>query len=117
MTNSVPRTPRTEVGVWKSTDSGVRLAILPEATDSVPLVASWDFAASKRAGSKEKLQLKARYFGPIRAPIRKGEALGELVVLSADGKKQVLPLIAGTSVRQASFFGRAWNGARALVGM
>ena len=87
------------------------------ATDSVPLVASWDFAATKRAGSKEKLQLKARYFGPIRAPIRKGEALGELVVLSADGKKQVLPLIAGTSVRQASFFGRAWNGARALVGM
>ena len=87
------------------------------ATDSVPLVASWDFAATKRAGSKETPQLKARYFGPIRAPIRKGEALGELVVLSADGKKQVLPLIAGTSVRQASFFGRAWNGARALVGM
>lgn len=87
------------------------------ATDSVPLVASWDFAATKRAGSKEKLQLKARYFGPIRAPIRKGEALGELVVLSADGKKQVLPLIAGTSVQEASFLGRALNGARALVGM
>jgi serine-type D-Ala-D-Ala carboxypeptidase (penicillin-binding protein 5/6) len=87
------------------------------ATDSVPLVASWDFAATKRAGSKEKLQLKARYFGPIRAPIRKGEALGELVVLSADGKKQVLPLVAGTSVQQASFLGRAWNGARALVGI
>lgn len=87
------------------------------ATDSVPLVASWDFAATKRAGSREKLQLKARYFGPIRAPIRKGEALGELVVLSADGQKQVLPLIAGTSVQKASFFGRALNGARALVGM
>ena len=85
--------------------------------DNVPLVASWDFAATKRVGSKEKLRLKARYFGPIRAPIRKGEALGELVVLSADGKKQVLPLIAGTSVQKASFFGRAWNGARALVGM
>ena len=87
------------------------------ATGSVPLVASWDFAATKRAGSREKLQLKARYFGPIRAPIRKGEALGELVVLSADGQKQVLPLIAGTSVQKASFFGRALNGARALVGM
>lgn len=86
-------------------------------TDSVPLVASWDFAATKRAGAKEKLRLKARYFGPIRAPIRKGEALGELVVLSADGKKQVLPLIAGTSVQEASFLGRALNGARALVGM
>jgi D-alanyl-D-alanine carboxypeptidase (penicillin-binding protein 5/6) len=103
--------------LFRKGETVIKVPVQIGTVDSVPLVASWDFAATTRAKSKEKLQLKARYYGPIRAPIRKGEALGELIVQAADGKKQVLPLVAGKSVQQAGFLGRALNGARALVGL
>ncbi len=57
-----------------------------------------------------------RYKGPIRAPFRKGTELAQLVVTLPDGSKQVMPLVAAQGVGTAGFFGRAWNGAKSLVG-
>jgi hypothetical protein len=38
------------------------------------------------------------------------------VAILPDGSKQVMPLVAAESVGKADFFGRAWNGAKTLVG-
>jgi serine-type D-Ala-D-Ala carboxypeptidase (penicillin-binding protein 5/6) len=66
-----------------------------------------------------KLQyaLSTRYEGPIKAPIRKGQQIGELVVRVPGMAPQVTPLVAADSVGEAGFLRRAYLGALSLVGM
>lgn len=63
-----------------------------------------------------KYKLSVRYAGPVKAPVKKGTELGQLVAKFEDGSEQVMPLVAATSVAKASFFGRALNGLKSLVG-
>lgn len=65
-------------------------------------------------GSTARPRLVVRYFGPIEAPLRKGERIGQLSVHYPDGLKQTFPLVAANDVEAAGFFGRAWNGLRSL---
>jgi D-alanyl-D-alanine carboxypeptidase (penicillin-binding protein 5/6) len=55
--------------------------------------------------------------GPIKAPIKKGQHIADLVVMSPEMPPQYLPLVAETDVAEAGFFGRAWAGFLSLFGM
>ena len=82
----------------------------------IRLVAPRDLAATLPRGIGKPISLTIRYKGPARAPFVKGTELAQLVAKLPDGSKQVMPLIAAESVGKADFFGRAWNGAKNLVG-
>lgn len=64
-----------------------------------------------------RYKLVVRYNGPVRAPFKKGTELAKLVAKFSDGSEQTLPLVAAVSVAKANFLGRAWNGAKLLVGL
>jgi D-alanyl-D-alanine carboxypeptidase (penicillin-binding protein 5/6) len=82
----------------------------------VAVIAPRDLAASLPRESSDKVTMSIRYKGPIRAPFKKGTELAQLVVKLPNGAKQTMPLVAARSVNEAGFFGRAWNGAKWLVG-
>lgn len=82
----------------------------------IAVVAPHDLAASLPKGQTGKISLHVRYKGPIRAPFKKGARVAQLVVRLPNGTQQIMPLVAAKSVGQAGFFGRAWNGAKFLVG-
>lgn len=82
----------------------------------VALLAPHDLAATLPKGAGKGIKLAVRYKGPVNAPFRKGTQLAHLVVTLSDGRKQIMPLVAAQSVAEAGFFGRAWNGAKSLVG-
>lgn len=82
----------------------------------IRLIAPRDLAATLPIGSTKPISLTVRYKGPVRAPFAKGAELAQLVAKLPDGSKQVTPLVAAESVGTADFFGRAWNGAKNLVG-
>ena len=82
----------------------------------VALLAPHDLAATLPKGAGKGIKLAVRYKGPVNAPFRKGTQLAHLVVTLSDGSKQIMPLVAAQSVAEAGFFGRAWNGAKSLVG-
>jgi D-alanyl-D-alanine carboxypeptidase (penicillin-binding protein 5/6) len=63
------------------------------------------------------IQVKVRYDGPIKAPIKKGDHVADLVVRTQDGAPQVMPLVAATDVGTAGFFDRVMGGLRYLFGM
>jgi serine-type D-Ala-D-Ala carboxypeptidase (penicillin-binding protein 5/6) len=84
--------------------------------NTIALLAPRYFAATFPKGKGKGVKLKVRYKGPIRAPFRKGAMLAQLEVKTSDGRTQILPLVAAQSVAKAGFFGRAWNGAKSLVG-
>lgn len=76
----------------------------------VDLIAPRPLDATVPRATLAPMKVKVVYDGPISAPIAKGQTIAHLVVQSADGDTQKLPLVAGEAVAKAGFFGRLWMG-------
>lgn len=81
---------------------------------SVPMVAPRDLAVTLPITASGSIRVKVVYEGPIRAPIAKGQEIGQLIVETDDTEPQVMPLVAGEEVGEAGFFGRLWNGLKSF---
>lgn len=66
-------------------------------------------------GEKGNYTLFVRYTGPLKAPIKRGTQVAQLVAKFEDGTEQIMPLLADESVAPAGFFMRAYNGLLSLV--
>lgn len=87
------------------------------AASKVGLVAPSDLAITLPGGPTPPLNIKVVYSGPIKAPIKAGQHIADMVVTSPGLPVQTLPLVAETDVAAAGFFGRAWAGFWSLFGM
>lgn len=76
--------------------------------DEVGLVAPRNLAVTLPGGSASNIQVKVVYNGPIKAPIKKGQHIADLVVSTPDTPPQTMPLVAESDVGEAGFFGRVW---------
>jgi D-alanyl-D-alanine carboxypeptidase (penicillin-binding protein 5/6) len=85
-------------------------------TNHVDLVAGSNLTATLPAGVASEISLKVAYDGPIKAPIKAGQHIADLIVTAPDMPAQKLPLVAATDVAEAGFFGRAWAGLMGLFG-
>lgn len=83
---------------------------------TVGLIAPSNLTATMPAGVAPDIQLRVVYDGPIKAPIKAGQHIADLVVMTPDMPPQRLPLVAETDVGEAGFFGRAWAGLKGLFG-
>jgi serine-type D-Ala-D-Ala carboxypeptidase (penicillin-binding protein 5/6) len=83
-------------------------------SSEVALVTPHTVAVTLPVGSRAPLSAKAVFDGPVRAPIRKGQHIADLVISSPDTGPQVTPLVAGDDVGEAGFFGRIWSGLTSL---
>jgi serine-type D-Ala-D-Ala carboxypeptidase (penicillin-binding protein 5/6) len=83
----------------------------------VALVAPRDLAVTMPAGLGSDMKLTFAYNGPLKAPIKAGQQVGELVVRTPDGPPQVMPLVAAADVGEAGFFDHIANGFRRLFGL
>ena len=85
--------------------------------NKVPLVAPQRLAVTLPAGiSNSNIRVKVVYQGPIKAPIKQGQHVADLVVQTADTPPQTMPLVASQAVDEAGFFGRMWAGLTSLFG-
>ncbi|MGE7205093.1 D-alanyl-D-alanine carboxypeptidase family protein [Sphingomonas sp. NPDC019816] len=85
-------------------------------SSSVGLVAPRPLAVTLPAGLDPQMSAKVVYQGPIKAPIKAGQHIADLVVTSPDMPAQRLPLVADKDVGEAGFFGRAWAGLTSFFG-
>lgn len=83
---------------------------------SVGLVAPRNLAVTMPAGAFAGMKVKVVYNGPVKAPIRAGQHIADLVVETPSTSPQVMPLVAETAVGEAGFFRRAWAGLWSLFG-
>ena len=81
---------------------------------TVGLVAATPLTVTVAAGAVPAMQARVVYDGPIKAPIKAGQHIADLVVTSPDMPAQTLPLVAAKDVGKAGFFGRAWVGLTSL---
>ena len=77
---------------------------------SVALLAPRNLAVTLPAAQGGDYTLAVQYVGPLKAPIAKGGKVAELVVTTADGGTQRMPLVAAEDVSAAGLFSRIWNG-------
>ncbi len=83
----------------------------------VGLVAPAQVSVAVPAGTTPTLSAKIVYNGPVKAPIKAGQHIADLVVSAGDGTPpQTTPLIAEADVAEAGFFGRAWAGLMSFFG-
>jgi len=110
-------------GAWKAqplfakgkkvTDVQVQLG----SDDSVAAVAPRNLAVTLPAGiSKDNVKVRVVYNGPVKAPIKAGQHIADLVVQTGDTPPQTMPLIAEKDVGEAGFFGRLWASLTSLFG-
>ena len=83
---------------------------------TVGLVAPRNLTVTLPAGMTPQMQGKVVYQGPIKAPIKAGAHVADLVITSPGLPQQTLPLVAEKDVGEAGFFGRAWAGLTGLFG-
>jgi D-alanyl-D-alanine carboxypeptidase (penicillin-binding protein 5/6) len=83
-------------------------------SSSVGLVAATPLTATLPGGAVPVLNAKVVYEGPLKAPIKAGQHVADLVVTSPGLPEQRMPLVAANDVETAGFFGRAWAGLKSL---
>lgn len=96
----------------KVTDAEVQLGD----SSTVGLVAPRDLKVALPSGAAPAMSAKVVYQGPIKAPIKAGAHVANLVITSPGLPVQTLPLVAEKDVEEAGFFGRAWAGLAGLFG-
>ncbi len=77
---------------------------------AVGLIAPRTVRLSLPAGSDAVPRVTFAYDGPVRAPIRKGDHIADLIVKVPGLPPQMTPLVAEKDVPEAGFFGRALAG-------
>jgi D-alanyl-D-alanine carboxypeptidase (penicillin-binding protein 5/6) len=82
---------------------------------SVQLVSIQPIQLLLQRKSDEKLIARVVYTGPVRAPVRKGQEIGELKVWRDDKLSLVAPLVADQDVPVGSISQRAFDAATELV--
>jgi D-alanyl-D-alanine carboxypeptidase (penicillin-binding protein 5/6) len=60
------------------------------------------------------MRVKVVYDGPLKAPIKAGQHVANLIVQTGDTPPQMMPLVAAEEVEEAGFFGRLWAGLASL---
>jgi len=83
---------------------------------SVALVAPQNLAMTVPAGMNPNVQASVVYNGPVKAPIKAGDHVADLLIRSPGMPDQYLPLAAANDVGEAGFFRRAWIGLTQLFG-
>jgi serine-type D-Ala-D-Ala carboxypeptidase (penicillin-binding protein 5/6) len=76
----------------------------------VGLVAPRNISVTLPVGAAANMKVKVVYDGPVKAPIKKGQHIADLVITTADTPPQITPLVAESDVGEAGFFGRVWAG-------
>jgi D-alanyl-D-alanine carboxypeptidase (penicillin-binding protein 5/6) len=81
----------------------------------VALIAPQAISAAMPQGTHPQVKLSIRYEGPLRAPIRAGKPVAELVIEAAGMPTSRVPLTARDDVAQANLFYRLTNGIAGIL--
>jgi len=87
------------------------------AENEIALVAPRDLAVTLPAGLGGEMKVSVAYDGPIKAPIKQGQHIADLIVRTPDTPPQMMPLVAEKDVPEAGFFRHMWLALLSLIGL
>jgi len=111
-----PRVMRSAFVDFKSSklvDKGAEVAVadvwLGE-KETVPLVASQDVSVGLHVSALKQIKSTVVYKGPLLAPVKEGDIVGELLITAPGTGEIKIPVAAGASVNKLGLIGRALVG-------
>lgn len=96
------------VTVLKSGDKVAAAKVWLGNKTEVPLVAAEDVVFSVPVFKTKDVTMKLSYTEPVRAPVKKGDAIATLTVNVPDQDPKEITLVAGDDVNPKNIFGKAW---------
>jgi len=82
------------------------------AKDTVQLIATEDASVAMHVSSRKRISAKVVYKGPLRAPVRKGDIVGDLIVSAPGAPETRVPVAAAEDVPKLNLLARAIIGIR-----
>jgi D-alanyl-D-alanine carboxypeptidase (penicillin-binding protein 5/6) len=95
--------------VHKGAEVGIADVWLGEA-DKVPLLATEAYAIGLHLDAVDKVKGEVVYKGPLAAPIKEGDIVGELIISAPGTMDKKIPVAAGKTVNQLGLIGKAMAG-------
>ncbi len=95
--------------VKKGAEVGVADVWLGEA-DKVSLVSTEDYAVGLHLDAVDKVKGEVVYKGPLAAPVKEGDIVGELVITAPGTAPKKIPVAAAKTVNQLGLIGKAMAG-------
>jgi D-alanyl-D-alanine carboxypeptidase (penicillin-binding protein 5/6) len=99
----------------KLVDKGAQVAeadVWLGAKEKVPLVSTQDASVGVHVNALKGVKAEVVYKGPLLAPVKEGDIVGDLVITVPGSKELRIPVAAGASVQKLGLFGRAIAGLR-----
>ncbi|HEY7799946.1 MAG TPA: D-alanyl-D-alanine carboxypeptidase family protein [Hyphomonadaceae bacterium] len=99
----------------KLVDKGAQVAeadVWLGAKEKVPLVATQEAMVGVHMNALKGIKAEVVYKGPLLAPVKEGDIVGDLVITVPGSKDIKIPVAAGASVQKLGLFGRAMVGLR-----
>lgn len=92
-----------QADVWMGVAPKVQLTVTKDAVMTLP------------RGARQNIKVSVVYDGPVKAPIRKGQQIGKLVVSGDNLQAAEIPLVAAEDVEKMGFLGRIVSGVKYFV--
>jgi D-alanyl-D-alanine carboxypeptidase (penicillin-binding protein 5/6) len=99
----------------KLVDKGAQVAeadVWLGAKDKVPLVSTQEATVGVHVNALKGVKAEVVYKGPLLAPVKEGDIVGNLVITVPGSADIKIPVAAGASVQKLGLFGRAMVGLR-----
>ncbi|MBN9670622.1 D-alanyl-D-alanine carboxypeptidase [Labrenzia aggregata] len=101
--------------VFKAGEQVAEARVYGGVEGSVPLVSKTDIDVLLARGDTLEYRIRVVYKGPLRAPVKQGDRVGEIRVLGKHGVVYRAPLVTGADIGQGEMFGRALDGLQELL--
>lgn len=92
-----------QADVWMGVNAKLPLTVTANALLTLP------------RGARQSMKVSVVYDGPVKAPIKKGQPIGKLVVSGGNAATSEFPLVAAEDVEKMGFFGRIMSGVKYYV--
>jgi D-alanyl-D-alanine carboxypeptidase (penicillin-binding protein 5/6) len=92
-----------QADVWMGVAPKVQLTVARDAVMTLP------------RGARQSMKVTVVYDGPVKAPIKKGDPIGKLVVSGGNAATTEIPLMAAEDVEKMGFVGRIMSGVKYYV--
>jgi serine-type D-Ala-D-Ala carboxypeptidase (penicillin-binding protein 5/6) len=99
----------------KLVDKGAQVAeadVWLGSKEKVPLVSTQEAMIGVHVNALKGVKAEVVYKGPLLAPVKEGDIVGDLVITVPGSKDIKIPVAAGASVQKLGLFGRAMAGLR-----
>jgi len=101
--------------LFKPNDIVGQAAVWQGAQPTVPVTVKQPLGVTMQVDSRPGLKVALVYDGPVKAPVEKGQKVGELKITAPDYPGLNVPVYAAEPVSRASIFARMYTGLKALL--